>query len=56
MPLYEFKCECGKIFTKLITIEKRNDSVECKCGKQANRAITTSNLHGFDKLGRSKNE
>jgi putative FmdB family regulatory protein len=40
MPSYTFKCEkCGKIFSNISTISKRNESVECDCGGIANRDV-----------------
>lgn len=37
MPLYDFKCECGKVlerFEKMSTEE-----IQCECGKTAKRQI-----------------
>lgn len=53
MPTYEFKCKCGKTFEEILSIDKRNEPVKCKCGKQTTRNITAPNLTGFDNLGRS---
>ena len=53
MPIYDYKCKCGKEFDKLLTIDKRNDEVKCECGKKANRNISTPTLIGFDKNGSS---
>jgi len=32
MPIYEYRCECGKEFEALRGIENRHD-VTCECGK-----------------------
>jgi putative FmdB family regulatory protein len=57
MPLFEYKCECGK------TIEKINkfdvDKIKCECGKIAKRTISMSTFHlkggGWYDSGYSKN-
>jgi putative FmdB family regulatory protein len=54
MPIYEYKCECEKTFDEMLSIKDRDNPVKCDCGKVAKRVITTGNLIGFDKYGRSK--
>ena len=53
MAIYEFKCQCGNTFEEIISIVDRNNTVKCKCGKKANRNISTPTLIGFDKNGSS---
>jgi putative FmdB family regulatory protein len=55
MPYYDFKCECGKTFEENLAIVDRDNPIKCECGKDATRqSVSTVNLLGFDKLGRSK--
>lgn len=37
MPIYEYKCQCDKIFEKLVKYEDRNRCQNCECGKPAMR-------------------
>jgi len=34
MPLYEYKCECGRAFEAIRSIEDRHNVI-CECGKKA---------------------
>lgn len=43
MPLYEFHCDCGKTFDKLVSIEKRDD-VLCNCGAKPTIKIGASSF------------
>ena len=43
MPNYEYRCECGKTFERILPIEKRYDTT-CSCGKQAQLLISHTNL------------
>lgn len=38
MPLYEFKCECGKIVEKLAKMD--TEETECMCGKVATHQMS----------------
>ena len=40
MPLYEYRCECGKEYQKLRAIAKRGDPVVCDCGSQCKKLIS----------------
>jgi len=53
MPIYDYKCKCGREFNRLLTIDKRNNEIKCQCGKVADRSISTPTLIGFDKNGSS---
>jgi hypothetical protein len=37
----------------MLNINDRNKPIKCECGKEAKKVITTGNLIGFDKYGRS---
>jgi hypothetical protein len=37
MPLYHFKCECGKTAVALRPADKRGEPRVCACGKQMQR-------------------
>jgi hypothetical protein len=37
MPLYQYKCECGKEMEMFSPIALRRDKVLCTCGKEAGR-------------------
>jgi len=39
MPLYEYECDCGKKFERILAIAKM-DSVECVCGKTPRRLMS----------------
>jgi putative FmdB family regulatory protein len=40
MPIYGFHCECGAEKDVVLPMEKRNDPLQCLCGKQMKRVIT----------------
>jgi putative FmdB family regulatory protein len=42
MPLYEFKCECGKVTETLAKMG--TEEIECKCGKQANLQMSVGSF------------
>lgn len=48
MPLYDYKCECGKEFEALRTIDEC-ESAPCECGKTASRTFSTraARYHAF---------
>lgn len=52
MPIYDYKCECGK--TKQNVLAKFSDTIKCECGKEMERCISAPNIGGMDNLGRSK--
>jgi predicted nucleic acid-binding Zn ribbon protein len=37
MPVYDFKCECGKTSTITISIPPGEFKISCVCGKQMKR-------------------
>ncbi|WP_074167800.1 FmdB family zinc ribbon protein [Enterobacter cloacae] len=39
MPLYDYRCECGKEFEKRRSIAERQ-TAECSCGKTAKQQLT----------------
>ena len=44
MPIYEYRCKCGKKFEKLRLMSQYSEPSTCtKCGKEADRII--SNAH-----------
>lgn len=40
MPLYDYKCECGEKFDKILPIDKRDEGICPKCGKKCKHIIT----------------
>lgn len=49
MPLYKYRCECGKEFEAIKAIEDREEAMCFACGGKGTHAITTV---GFDpKMG-----
>lgn len=40
MPLYEYKCECGKMTERFETMSGTHQKRKCECGKQADRCYT----------------
>lgn len=35
MPIFEYKCDCGLVFEKIVKHNDRNEPQECECGKLA---------------------
>jgi len=44
MPLYEFKCECGNTFDKVMKMKSNSSKALCSCGKWAKRKFSCPNL------------
>jgi len=42
MPLYEFKCECGKVIEKLVKMG--TEQTQCECGKTAHSQISSGSF------------
>lgn len=40
MPIYEYKCSCGRSFEKLLAVADYNEPQSCKCGETAQRQIS----------------
>ena len=40
MPMYDYRCDCGKMQTEYRTIENRHNAPLCSCGKQSQRVIS----------------
>ncbi len=40
MPFYEFQCECGEKFEKMLPVDQRNEGHCPKCGKLAERLLS----------------
>ena len=53
MPRYEYKCKCGKTVDAFRSYEKRDEKLECECGKNMKRCVSKFNTAGFDNFGRS---
>lgn len=43
MPIYNFKCNCGKEYEELVPIY--TNTFKCTCGKEANKVPSLSNFH-----------
>jgi len=37
--IYEYKCDCGKEFEEIVSVDDR-DNVYCSCGKKAKRKLS----------------
>ena len=46
MPLYEFKCLCGKHFDRFLAIVERNSLQFCSCGSPAERVVSPVPVRG----------
>jgi putative FmdB family regulatory protein len=53
MPRYQYECECGKEFEEIRPMKDYKKPIKCKCGKNAQLAITAPALAGFNHLGQS---
>ena len=40
MPMYDYKCECGKVTEEFFKLEDYKARVKCECGKTAYRSFT----------------
>lgn len=40
MPIYEYKCDCGDRFEKILPVREYNDAQSCRCGRTAVRQIS----------------
>ena len=45
MPLYSYKCECGKEVEVFRSMDSRNDPMQCECGKDM--TLEVANRIGF---------
>lgn len=45
MPLYDFRCEAGHKFDRLLKIAQRADPQQCACGAFATRLISRPRIH-----------
>jgi hypothetical protein len=46
MPLYCFRCECGKSFEKVLSMKDCLKSQNCECGKKAHRDLIAEHRDG----------
>lgn len=44
MPLYEYRCSCGRITQKVRVSTARNKTVKCLCGGDAKKIISVPSL------------
>jgi putative FmdB family regulatory protein len=44
MPLYEYQCECGKLFEEFFTMTADSSRCQCQCGKVAKKIYSVPNL------------
>jgi putative FmdB family regulatory protein len=42
MPLYNYKCECGKECEEFRSMDDRDNEVVCKCGKKMKRDVANN--------------
>jgi len=42
MPVYEYQCSLGHVFTELRPVEERNLGIHCPCGLSATKVILTA--------------
>lgn len=44
MPIYEFQCECGKRFDRLLKLADYKEPQYCDCGKQASKRYSIPHI------------
>lgn len=45
MPIYEFECEKGHRFDRLLKLEQYRDPQQCECGSRARKIITPTMIN-----------
>lgn len=40
MPIYEYKCECGRKFDRVLPLARYDEKQECSCGKIAEKQLS----------------
>ena len=54
MPVYQYRCKCGKITEHFYSIKDRTKSEKCSCGGEAKKLPYPEHSHvGVKKIGRS---
>ena len=46
MPLYEYKCTCGKRFTRFLPLAQYRDPQACECGQIAEKQLSAPVVRG----------
>jgi len=54
MAVYEYKCTCGKVTEKFMTMAEMKDSVKCECGKRAKRIFSVATVVAHYPLGSAR--
>jgi putative FmdB family regulatory protein len=44
MPVYDYKCECGKTRTQTVSIKEQEFRAVCDCGKDMKRVYSAPNI------------
>lgn len=52
MPIYDYKCNCGKLVKDRLA--KWDEKVKCECGQVMQRLLSAPKAGNMDKYGRSK--
>ena len=45
MPLYSYRCQCGKEFDRFLRLADYDRPQECPCGQQAQKVIKPTAIH-----------
>lgn len=48
MPLFEYRCECGKVFEVLKMFNNARKTERCLCGEQAVKIMSRVQIRVFD--------
>lgn len=43
--IYEYKCECGKVFEYISTVKDMKQSIKCSCGNMAKKLFSPTPSH-----------
>ncbi|MCH9621020.1 MAG: hypothetical protein S4CHLAM20_04340 [Chlamydiia bacterium] len=55
MPVYQYKCSCGKEKEEFLPMSEYKKSMLCECGEKMKKIVSAPSLSGFNSLGQSKN-
>jgi putative FmdB family regulatory protein len=47
MPIYEYQCKCGRVFTRFEPMSRCSVPQECECGETAERIMSPINVKSF---------
>lgn len=61
MPIYQYKCDCGKVYDEFMSMADRKERIKCECGKFAKFIFSrvTAVAHyplGHPRVGRGRRD